>query len=226
MESLSIDLFEWPLPGNSSYANAAVVEISVPHVVRIWRNVTWELVTEVFRKKIKRHKGSRKSLYFTGEHSGLRRFLRANRRLQPASTVKPMEVAHYRSKHTAPGSTVALSHNKLRLSTVLFICGPLWPRVVCRSCMFVNRSSNRNHIGGLPNRRPFQPSGMRSSTWGVYRTVGLRMIKVCYRMVGSGRWTKIKGGFIITIAMPTRQVGTAQTLKRTRTRVGWNSHRR
>ncbi|KAK4153473.1 hypothetical protein C8A00DRAFT_33763 [Chaetomidium leptoderma] len=100
MDLLKIDVFEWPLPDDSNDANAVVVEISLPLVVKIWRNVTWKLVTEVFREKKDGHcVSSRESLYFAGRHSGLRQFLKANSRLQPASTVKPMEVSHYKRKH-------------------------------------------------------------------------------------------------------------------------------
>ena len=49
MKAISIDIFEWPLPTNSRHADAVVVKISIPRLVELWREVTWELVTDVFR---------------------------------------------------------------------------------------------------------------------------------------------------------------------------------
>ena len=99
MASLRITVFEWPLPTHSSHADAAVVEIRIPRLVKVWRNVTWTLVTEVFRETAERYRKSNGSIYYAGNHSGLRSLAHASSRLQPASTVKPMQVAHYREKH-------------------------------------------------------------------------------------------------------------------------------
>ncbi|KAK4160024.1 hypothetical protein QBC43DRAFT_326010 [Cladorrhinum sp. PSN259] len=100
MENLMIEVFEWPLPTIPSYANAAVFEINVPRIVKLWRNVTWRLVTEVFSEKNESDdKGDSQKLYFAAEHGGMKRFHEATSRPQPASTVKPMQVSHYRVKH-------------------------------------------------------------------------------------------------------------------------------
>ncbi|KAK4459473.1 hypothetical protein QBC42DRAFT_299412 [Cladorrhinum samala] len=100
MADLKIEVFERPLPSRSSDADAAVFEISVPRVVVIWRDVTWKLITEVFRDQKERGRdGSGQSLYFAAERRGMGRFLETASRQRPASTVKPMEVAHYRVKH-------------------------------------------------------------------------------------------------------------------------------
>ncbi|KAK0715939.1 hypothetical protein B0H67DRAFT_645624 [Lasiosphaeris hirsuta] len=106
MANLKIEVSEWPLPGSSSHADAAVFEISVPRAVALWRDVTWRLVAKVFREKTERggHDGVGGSLYFAAERGGMKRFLRARSGLQPASTVKPMEVAHYRVKHISEAS--------------------------------------------------------------------------------------------------------------------------
>ncbi|KAK3374532.1 hypothetical protein B0T24DRAFT_577590 [Lasiosphaeria ovina] len=101
MENLNIDVFEWPLPDDPSHAKAAVLEISVPQLAVLWRDVTWRLVTEVFCEKEKgdRCKAGQESLYFAAERRGMGLFLQNKSHLHPASTVKPMEVAHYRTKH-------------------------------------------------------------------------------------------------------------------------------
>ncbi|GAB1314706.1 hypothetical protein MFIFM68171_04916 [Madurella fahalii] len=99
MESLRIQVFEWPLPTNPREADATVFEISVPGVVELWRSVTWELVTEVFRERKTRREDLERHIYFANDHSGLRLFLQFSSQLHPASSIKPMEVAHYREKH-------------------------------------------------------------------------------------------------------------------------------
>ncbi|KAK3987282.1 hypothetical protein QBC44DRAFT_127707 [Cladorrhinum sp. PSN332] len=105
MDSLKIKVFEFPLPESPSHAEAAVFEISVPRIVALWRDVTWRLVTEVFYEEIEHHhKDSGQSLYFAAGCSGMSHFLEATSRHQPASTVKPMEVAHYSGKHILEAS--------------------------------------------------------------------------------------------------------------------------
>jgi len=101
MQGLNIDVFEWPLPEEPNHADAAVFEISVPAVAALWREVTWRLVTQVFCEKEEGglRKANRETLYFAAERQGMGRFFQAKSHLQPASTVKPMEVAHYRTKH-------------------------------------------------------------------------------------------------------------------------------
>ncbi|KAK4449026.1 hypothetical protein QBC34DRAFT_351713 [Podospora aff. communis PSN243] len=100
MLNVNIDVFEWPLPAENSHADAAVFEISVPRAAVLWRNVTWMLVTRVFREK--KEEGFRDAvdnLYFAADRQGMSRFRESKSDLHPASTVKPMEVAHYRTKH-------------------------------------------------------------------------------------------------------------------------------
>lgn len=105
MENLKIEVFEWPLPARRSDADAAVFEISVPRIVVLWRDVTWRLITEVFHEKNERqHEGSGQSVYFAANRRGMGRFLETTSRHQPASTKKPMEVAHYRVKHITDAS--------------------------------------------------------------------------------------------------------------------------
>jgi len=102
MENVNINVFERPLPEDPSYADAAVFEISVPQLAVFWRDVTWKLVTEVFCEKGKDAdlcEPGQETLYFAAGRQGMGRFLQAKSHLQPASTVKPMEVVHYRTKH-------------------------------------------------------------------------------------------------------------------------------
>ena len=104
MQSLKIDVFEWPLPTSSNHADAAVVEISLPRVVQMWRDATWKLVTEVFREGGQCRGGGGEKLYFAGGNCGLELFFQRGSRLRPASSVKPMEVSHYRVKHILEAS--------------------------------------------------------------------------------------------------------------------------
>ncbi|KAG7294015.1 hypothetical protein NEMBOFW57_004076 [Staphylotrichum longicolle] len=82
-----------------------VVEISMPQLVQIWRDTTWKLVTVVFQKDGRRRLGGEEYLYFAGNHCGLPRFSLSGSRLRPASTVKPMEVSHYGTKHISKATT-------------------------------------------------------------------------------------------------------------------------
>lgn len=93
MDNLKIDIFEWPLPSDIDHAKAAVVEISLPVVVKIWRDATWKLVTEVFRNSRKDHGGGQ--LYFLKGYRGLAHVPKVTSRVHPASTIKPMMVTHY-----------------------------------------------------------------------------------------------------------------------------------
>lgn len=96
MKAISIEIFEWPLPTNSSHADAVVMEISIPRLVELWREVTWELVTDVFRdEKRDGHGRGEKHLYFAKSYSGREDQSYAGGNFHPASTVKPMKVAHY-----------------------------------------------------------------------------------------------------------------------------------
>ncbi|KAK4220947.1 hypothetical protein QBC38DRAFT_155242 [Podospora fimiseda] len=95
-DAITIAVYEEPLPATPSHAQAAVFEISVPPIVSRWRDVTWKLIAEVFCDTSKhQNKQSREKLYFATQHSGMARFLKRTSGLQPASTVKPMEVTHY-----------------------------------------------------------------------------------------------------------------------------------
>ncbi|KAH6619158.1 hypothetical protein B0J18DRAFT_481466 [Chaetomium sp. MPI-SDFR-AT-0129] len=96
MKAISIEIFEWPLPTNSGHADAVVVEISIPRLVELWREVTWELVTDVFRdEKQDGDDRGETHLYFAKNHSGREDRSYAGGNFHPASTVKPMKVAHY-----------------------------------------------------------------------------------------------------------------------------------
>jgi hypothetical protein len=113
MNGLYIHVFEWPLPENPNHANAAVVDISLPHAVQTWRDLTWSLITVVFREESERLcPSSGEKLYFAGSFGGLRRYRGATSRLQPASTIKPMEVSHYNRKHIldATPSNICVPH--------------------------------------------------------------------------------------------------------------------
>ncbi|KAK4211357.1 hypothetical protein QBC37DRAFT_389750 [Rhypophila decipiens] len=113
-QNLQIEVFEWPLPEMSTYANALVVEISLPEVAKVWRDVTWELVSKTFRRNRNDSKSSDHagSFYYGGSHCGLKQFCKTTSQVKPASTIKPTEVTHYRLKKITEAtlSNVCVSH--------------------------------------------------------------------------------------------------------------------
>jgi hypothetical protein len=104
MDGLMIQVSEWPLPENPNHAKAVVVDICVPHAVQTWRDLTWSLISVIFRKEnapFCKSSGKKKKnkLYFAGSFGGMQHFPGVTSRLRPASTIKPMEVTHYKGKH-------------------------------------------------------------------------------------------------------------------------------
>jgi hypothetical protein len=82
---MKIDIHEWPLPTNELEAKAAVFEIDVPEVIWIWREITYEMLVDVFTPTFEIPKGPVDKYTLHG-FSGLRNWLKCpTGRLQLAS---------------------------------------------------------------------------------------------------------------------------------------------
>ncbi|KAK4130358.1 hypothetical protein BT67DRAFT_490504 [Trichocladium antarcticum] len=97
MSSLTINIFEWPLPENVTLSKAIVFEISVPKVVELWRDVTTTLFLTIFATSGHRARCDR--LWQAVQHSGLRPHTGHTSQVQLASTIKSVEASHYKAKH-------------------------------------------------------------------------------------------------------------------------------
>ncbi|KAH6623091.1 hypothetical protein F5144DRAFT_623147 [Chaetomium tenue] len=94
---LTLDIFEWPLPRDTTLAKAIVFEIRVPKVVTIWRDLTSHFFRDIFRDPGTLPDANR--LWFAAAHSGLSKFYPVTSQVQLAATIKPVEASHYRGKH-------------------------------------------------------------------------------------------------------------------------------
>ncbi|KXX79354.1 hypothetical protein MMYC01_204711 [Madurella mycetomatis] len=101
--SLSINIFEWPLPDNDDQAKAVVFEINVPETVAIWRDMTTDLFLDAFMDRPVSH--SEAQLWFASHQFGFehrfKSFSTRTSRVQLASHVKPVGASHYRTKHVS-----------------------------------------------------------------------------------------------------------------------------
>jgi hypothetical protein len=99
VESLQIDVHEWPLPKGELEAKSAVFELDVPAVIAKWRDVTYTLLVDVLSPLILCNFQRGATIYCLHEFSGLSRYVRSQTgRLQLASIAKPFVVAHYCTK--------------------------------------------------------------------------------------------------------------------------------
>ncbi|EAQ83711.1 hypothetical protein CHGG_10115 [Chaetomium globosum CBS 148.51] len=97
IEYLTLDIFEWPLPRDTTLAKAIVFEIRVPQVVKIWRDLTSHFFRDIFRDP-----GTLRGvdqLWFAADHSSLSKFYPVTSQVQLAATIKPVEASHYRGRH-------------------------------------------------------------------------------------------------------------------------------
>lgn len=93
-ESLSITVFEWPLPENDTLSRLAVLHLRCPEVFAAWRNLTWVLVNDLGRgmNVFGATPTGRLSTY-----TGLAPYYEnSDARLVLAATTKSVTVSHYR----------------------------------------------------------------------------------------------------------------------------------
>ncbi|KAK5382430.1 hypothetical protein LTR20_005937 [Exophiala xenobiotica] len=91
--NIKIDKHEWPLPNNDVYLMAVVFELGAPQEIVLWRDTAWYLVQEVGRSTTVQGEIPKQQLlsYQPLRHHAQHR----TRRITLASSVKPMEKAHY-----------------------------------------------------------------------------------------------------------------------------------
>ncbi|KAJ4389003.1 hypothetical protein N0V93_006465 [Gnomoniopsis smithogilvyi] len=76
-KAMQIDLFEWPLPSDSSQAKSVVFELHVPPAFSSWRNSTIFLLMEVLGKEYTAHETARNS-YPLSSYDALHRHYQGN----------------------------------------------------------------------------------------------------------------------------------------------------
>lgn len=92
-ETMTIDVYEWPLPDHESSCISAVVELDCPTELAAWRNLTWMLVHDLGRHTTVAGDSAAAELL---TYAGLNSYARQKQsRLTLASTTKPFAKAHY-----------------------------------------------------------------------------------------------------------------------------------
>jgi hypothetical protein len=116
--NLSIDIHEWPLPTEVSQAKAIVFELKCPETISIWRDSTYCVLMDILtpesaRQSARQSATAPRGEYFLRSYDGLRKhYTSKSDRLGIASTVKPWDKSHYRSKtvSTATESNICVGH--------------------------------------------------------------------------------------------------------------------
>ncbi|KAL8657317.1 MAG: hypothetical protein Q9226_002033 [Calogaya cf. arnoldii] len=95
IKSLSINVFEWPLPENETQSRLAVVHLRCPEAFAAWQNLTWVLVNDLGRGA--NIVGSSPAGHLS-TYTGLAPYYSiSNSRLDLAATTKSVTVSHYRA---------------------------------------------------------------------------------------------------------------------------------
>jgi hypothetical protein len=97
--NMRIDVFEDLLPKNTSKAKAVIFELNPPSVIRAWRDVTLELLKDIFVNL--KQTPAFADIYWLSNYEPLAPFCSnsggaSKGRLQPGSEAKPFIRAHYR----------------------------------------------------------------------------------------------------------------------------------
>ncbi|KAK0738067.1 hypothetical protein B0T18DRAFT_394422 [Schizothecium vesticola] len=95
---MNISIFEWPLPADTNHARAAVFEIDVNEIVKIWRGITMHLLTKIFREDAS-SLSTTSQLWWLATHSELHSSVTSKSRLHPASGNKRTNETHYNTMH-------------------------------------------------------------------------------------------------------------------------------
>lgn len=98
--NFTIRVHEWPLPGSSLAAKAAVFELDVPIIISKWRNTTYSLLIDFFSPAINAAQDENEKVWILQDFIGLIPFVRteSDLRLRLASTEKPVNKSHYANK--------------------------------------------------------------------------------------------------------------------------------
>jgi hypothetical protein len=145
-DTLSIDIYEWPVSSNSCVAKATVFELKVPQAFSDWRDTSTYMTSEVLCHRYR--DAEKPSCSYTLElHQDLSQMLSSwyrQRRVVPSSSVKPYTVTHRKNKKAIPHLTEedvclenALQYAYFDTSLGLFITDtPMCTEDVPRLCMY------------------------------------------------------------------------------------------
>jgi hypothetical protein len=103
-ESLSIDIYEWPVSAEEIVAKATIFELQLPEDFGDWRDASAFLMTTVFRHRIECFEKPR-SQYTLNQHDNLSHMLSSHYsklRIIPLSQIKPHTVTHRKRKTGIP----------------------------------------------------------------------------------------------------------------------------
>lgn len=94
-QNLTIQVHEWPLSHNRLLAEASVFELRCPEAVSVWRNLTYQLLSDIGLPSRQENRVSQ--IYILEQYPGLRAQGRFNEwnRITLASTAKPFIASHY-----------------------------------------------------------------------------------------------------------------------------------
>lgn len=101
MDSMRIDIHEWPLPAHSLKKKSTVFELKLPHSFGSWRDASIFFVVDILSSEYSSEERPR-AQYALSEYHGLRTFftnLNGSKRLGLLSQVKPHEGTHRKSKN-------------------------------------------------------------------------------------------------------------------------------
>ena len=167
-ESLSIDIYEWPLPSKESAAKATIFELFIPEVYSNWRDITMHVVTDVLGYQNTRNEEPTFT-YTLDKHAGLKEMLAPsyhNRRIILLSIGKPHCVSHRKVKTDIPNveeNDVCLSNGlryeyfdaKLNIHT-----SPLmYSEAIARNCMHIMPNDQSRLLEHFIYRPPSSPDG-------------------------------------------------------------------
>ena len=116
--SMTINVYEWPLPDLHLKARAAVFELDVPQVISNWRDATYIILADVLgtlpEPSSSRGSPSKQKINFLHSYEGLRGYVGSKAdRIQPGSIAKSFLVAHYRLQDVsiATEDSICKNHN-------------------------------------------------------------------------------------------------------------------
>ncbi|KAK2793814.1 hypothetical protein FQN51_001032 [Onygenales sp. PD_10] len=93
-ERMDIGIHEWPVPEDTDMVKCVVFNLEVPRYISSWLDTTFTLLVDLFSPA--EVSTNLEEIYPLSEYRGLSHFMTSTtRRLQPASSVKPVSASHY-----------------------------------------------------------------------------------------------------------------------------------
>ncbi|KAL8970029.1 MAG: hypothetical protein Q9183_001709 [Haloplaca sp. 2 TL-2023] len=114
INSMRIDIHEWPLPKGPVQSRQAVFNLHCPEVVVAWRDMTWMLIQDLGRQQPTTGESPATRL---DTYNGLSQYCTHNsRRIKLASATKSVMASHYRERRDFP----------MALNQLYYDHGPRW----------------------------------------------------------------------------------------------------